>query len=200
MKLQFKHPADVTTGAVLAGGKSSRMGRDKGMMKINGMTLVERTYHLLGNIFPKVIIISNRAGYYKTGAEVYKDLIPGKGPMGGIYTALYVAESPFVLAVACDMPFVNEELLHHILKYAEPKIDAVVPVYDDTPQPLCAVYQKTCLPKMEQMLRKGNFKLQYLLTILRTCYLTIDSGKQWCSPHLFLNVNTMKDYQKALSL
>lgn len=198
MKPKFKYPADEMTGAVLAGGRSSRMGRDKGLMKIDGITLTERTWRLLREVCPQAIIIANRSGYENLGAEVHKDLIPEKGPMGGIYTALQKAETPFVLTLACDMPFVDARMLNYIIRHAEPKYDAVVPVHKSTPQPLCAVYQKTCLPRVEEMLNEGNYKLQYMLAIAHTLFLTIDKKEDWYNPNLFMNINTQGDFQKAL--
>ncbi len=198
MKIKFRYPFDETTGAVLAGGRSSRMGRDKGLMEMDGIALTERMWRLLKEVCPKAIIIANRNGYEKIGAEVYNDLIPGKGPMGGIHTALQKAETPFVLTLACDMPFANARMLNYIIQHAGTKYDAVVPVHENMPQPLCAVYQKTCLPGLEEMMNKGNYKLQYLLATVSTRLLMIDKKKDWYSPNLFMNVNTPDDFQKAL--
>ncbi len=120
------------TSIVLAGGKSLRLGRSKALEVIGGRSLIERVVERLEPVSNQLLIVTSKKQSDLPairGAEVLIDLYPGKGPLGGIYTGLVAARSSQSIAVACDMPFINSELLSHMVDMSE-DFDAVVPRWE----------------------------------------------------------------------
>ncbi len=155
---QVKSQLIGVTGVILAGGKSSRFGRNKAFVEIDGTRLIERVARLMGSIFKRLIIISNTPREYSyLQLPVYVDLIKGLGPIGGIYTGLEVIEDDAGFFVACDMPFINEGLVRYIIDVRD-DFDAVVPRINRLTEPLHALYSKSCLPAVRKLIRSGNFQ------------------------------------------
>lgn len=147
------------TGIVLAGGKSSRMGANKAFIEFGGKRLIETTVDCLKALFPEVLIIANDPPLYAyLGVKVASDLIPDSGSLGGIYTGLSTASHPACFFVACDMPFLNAELIKLLVREAE-GWDAVVPRVRGELQPLHAVYAKSCLPLMKESIDASVLKI-----------------------------------------
>src|SRR5579875_3832675 len=117
----------AATGAVMAGGKSSRLGRDKALLTIDGETLLARALRCVASVTAEQLVIGppERAAQ-APGVRVVPDAYPGSGPLGGIYSALQAASHDSVLVVACDMPFLNGALLAYLLTLA-PGYDVVLP-------------------------------------------------------------------------
>ena len=103
------------TGVILAGGKSSRMGTDKGLLELNGKPLIQYAIDTLKSIGLEIIIISNNSDYEQFGFPVYPDIIPDKGPIGGVYTALSYSSTEKNLIVSCDTPFLSKKLLNYLI-------------------------------------------------------------------------------------
>ena len=107
---------DDVSGVILAGGKSSRYGKNKAFIKINGIPLIEKVITVMGSVFQELIIITNTPHKYShLRLPVYKDLIEGLGPLGGIFTGLTAISKDAGFFVACDMPSLNRELLRHMV-------------------------------------------------------------------------------------
>lgn len=141
-------PDSEITGAILAGGRASRLGgRDKGTLVVDGRTIRERQREALSEVCSEVLIIDRAA-----------DLIPGCGPLGGVHAALSRAAASTVLVLACDMPFVPAALLAHLAALAR-HADAVVPRTEDGYHPLCAAYTRACLGPFARRLAMGRFKM-----------------------------------------
>ena len=120
--------------------------------------------------------------------------------MGGVYTGLASTTAFYNLVVACDMPFLNPELLGYLVNLA-PNYDAVVPVIDNIPQPLHAVYSKKCLVPMEQLLQQNKLKLRGVFSLVNTRYVTASETNRFDPEHLsFFNINTRADLTKAKAL
>ena len=118
------------TGVVLAGGKSIRFGKNKAIAEINGERLISRVVNMLGLVFEKIIIISNSPYEYRyLDVPIYEDIIKGLGPLGGIYTGLSYMDCEAGFFVACDMPFLNEHLIRHMIEIRT-DYDAVIPKID----------------------------------------------------------------------
>jgi len=105
---------------VLAGGKSKRMGTDKGLVKFKGNPMISHIIEILDKLNLKTSIVSSNEEYLKFGKPVYKDVIPNKGPLGGLYTALEYSQAPMVLLLACDMPSINSKGIQSLMTVAEP--------------------------------------------------------------------------------
>jgi molybdopterin-guanine dinucleotide biosynthesis protein A len=140
---------------ILAGGKSSRLGRDKNFETVGNISLLERVMLVISS-FDDDIIVATSSGQSFLGLSKYKrvriltDIFPDKGALGGIYTGLIHSNSSYNLVVASDMPFLNKALLKYMIRLA-PGFDAVVPRVGCHVEPLLAVYSKKCIgltPKM----------------------------------------------------
>ncbi|MES0278824.1 MAG: molybdenum cofactor guanylyltransferase, partial [Dehalococcoidales bacterium] len=155
------------TSIVLAGGKSLRLGRDKATEILNGQSLVKRVVTSLSSLTSDIIVVSGSDkdslgldGY--PGLRVVSDVYPGKGPLVGIYSGLTASASSYNLVAACDMPFLNLELIAYLLKETD-GYDVVLPRLDNMVEPLHAVYTKSCLAPIEQMIKQDTLSVNRLL-------------------------------------
>ena len=132
--------------------------------------------------------------------RVVVDLHPGGGSLGGIFSGLSAAHHPWAMVVACDMPFLNLDLVRRMLSLRE-GADAVVPVLDGRPEPTHAIYSKVCLPYMEQLLLANDLKISLFFDKVRVSYVPEDEILS-LDPDLlsFFNVNSPDDLEKALAL
>ncbi len=201
------------TVAIIAGGKSSRMGTDKSFVSLLGKPMIE---HLLERVAhlgqQQTILITNRqAEYAHLGLPMYADVLPDKGSLGGIYTALYHSQTPCTLVLACDMPLVNPALLAYMIGLAaeSPKADApeeapfdvIVPRVNGYPEGLHAVYRRTCLPAIRQRLDADQLKVIGFYAAVRVRTLDEPEYRAF-DPHglSFFNVNTPDELQQAQRL
>ena len=183
------------TAIILAGGKSSRMGRDKGLLIWQDKSVVEHAIQLTKQFCQETIIITKDKNYLHFGVPVFPDCIPDKGPAGGIYTGLLHSNSAYNLVIACDMPLITIELLQFLQIQNSINDDALVPVYQGNPQPLCAIYAKKCLKKLENFLRKDMLKMNEILKLLNTKYVTVPENLVHSKYQLFYNVNTPEEFE-----
>lgn len=188
------------TGAVLAGGKSSRMGRNKALLTFGGKRLIERIVSALRNLFPEVLVIGGTPGPYDDlGVRVVSDLIPEKGSLGGIYTAVAAARHPHAFVMACDMPFFNSPLVRHMRALAA-EADIVIPRSPEGLQPLHAIYGKACLPHMEEAIRSDDLKITRFFRQVRVREVGPEALAALDVEGLaFLNANTPEEFAEALA-
>ena len=140
----------------LAGGQSRRMGRDKALIDYQGRPIIAHVIETLCALSDDVIVVSNRSEIYgRFGARVVADYEPPCGPLGGIAVGLAAAQHDLVAVVACDMPFLNIELLRRLIDAAE-GVDAVVPKTGDEFEPLHAVYRHTCHAPIVRRIEQGD--------------------------------------------
>jgi molybdopterin-guanine dinucleotide biosynthesis protein A len=189
----------VVSSIVLAGGKGSRLGRDKALELIGDRSLIQRVMQRLMLISEQILIVGSPCRFdlpADCSAEYKQDLYPGKGPLGGIYTGLIASKSFYNLVVACDMPFLNVELLRYLIKLA-PGFDAVVPRLEKV-QPLHAVYSKSCLNDMRTQLENKQLGVTRFLNTISVKYVEQAEcqsfGPQFLS---FFNINSREDLAKA---
>ncbi len=187
------------TGIILAGGKSSRMNHDKGLLLLDGKPLVEHVISQAQKVCTSIMIISNQSGYEKLKFPVHEDLLKDCGPMAGIYTGLYYSQTAHNLVLGCDIPFVNEGLLQYIIEGFD-NFDAVIPTSGDLLQPLCGAYNKQCMEKLKEALDSKNYKIQDVIKLLNRKLLVIDKGLSFYSEHLFTNINTESALEEAQKL
>jgi len=194
-----------TASIVLAGGGSSRLGREKWAELIAGKSLIERAVTRLSSLSAEILIViskrQSRSSFSSYAeAKTVVDLYPGKGSLGGIYTGLVYSASFHNLAVACDMPFLNPDLLRYMIDLS-PDFDVVIPRIGDLKEPLHAVYTKNCLLPMERLLKGGNLRVAGLLDSVRVRYVEKDEIDRFDPEHLsFFNVNTQADLERARML
>lgn len=151
--------AAPATIAILAGGQSRRMGTDKALLSLAGQPLIERVAHRCQTLGLPLIVIANHAERY-TGLDlpVFPDVIPGKGSMGGIYTALVHSDTPHTLCIACDMPFVSPPLMARLIELAA-GYDVVIPEVDGRMQALHAVYGQGCRQTFQEHIQTDRLKI-----------------------------------------
>jgi len=190
----------TVTVAINAGGKSSRMGTDKAFVQLDGKPLIQHVIDRTVDLGQaETILITNRpADYAHLGLPMFADVHPDKGSLGGIYTALTCADNPFVLVLACDMPFVNPALLKFMLSKITDDVDIVVPRVDGYPQGLHAIYRKTCLDPIKAQLDMNRLKVIRFYEEMRVCYLDEDDYNEYdADGQSFANVNTPDELEDA---
>lgn len=192
----------LITGIILAGGKNSRMGYEKALLQIGGRRIIEVVSSMLRQLTREVLIVSgNEDIYFPYCDRVVKDIEPGRGPIGGIYTGLVSASSDRSLVVACDMPFVSLSL-GRLLAGATDGYDIVVPKYRGYPEPLFAVYSKTCIEPICKQIARCDYRVTGFYKDMRVKYIEEDMMRQVESQleRAFFNVNTPADLEKARAM
>ncbi len=189
------------TAAIIAGGRSRRMKREKAFLKLGGKALIERVLEVLCPLFPHVLINSNTPQRFQCwGVPVIPDIVPDRGPLGGIYTALVHAGTEYVFCVACDLPFLNPDLIT-VLQAEARNCDILVPrTSDGRHHPLHAVYSKNCLTTIKQRLQHNQLKISELFFFSQLTIHYLDQ-KQILpfdpDSKAFMNLNTPDDFRQA---
>jgi molybdopterin-guanine dinucleotide biosynthesis protein A len=186
------------SGFVLAGGKSTRMGQDKAAVTLNGLTLLQHALAALREVCGDVAILGKQELYGALG-QVYEDIFPGCGPLGGIHAALSNSKTQFNLIIAVDTPFLAPKFLSYLADRAIDS-DAIVttPEIDDYTQPLCTVYSLDFRSIAEQALKKGNYKIVPLFPRDRTLVIKEAELRRFAfAADMFENLNTPEDLARA---
>lgn len=183
---------------VLAGGQSTRMGRDKAFVEFEGRTLLTRALDLARSVSPDVWIVGTCAKF-AAFAPTVEDIFPGSGPLGGIHAALRSSSADLNLIVAVDLPFVTPELLSYLVERTrESPATVTVPHCGQGNQPLCAVYRRAFADAAEIALKEGRFKIDALFVNESTQVIDEDELKRkGFSAEMFRNLNTPEDLSKA---
>ncbi len=189
---------------IQAGGQSSRMGRDKGLLPFQGTTLIQYILGQLNRIGDETLIISNRPGDYENfGPTVYSDVIRDCGALGGIYSAVFYAKHDVCAILACDMPFINIPLLHHLINLA-PGYDVIIPRLEpnEYTEPFRTVYRKkTCLPVIKRQLDAGELKVSEFFDDVKIRYVEKEELQRFDKNLIsFTNINTPDDLESAEKL
>ena len=190
-------------GFILAGGASSRMGQDKGLLRLDGQTLIEHVRAALSPVVARTRVVSARHDESDLPLPVVPDIFHDCGALGGLHAALKAARTPWSAVVSCDLPFVSAELFLRLASLRTPAAAAVVPLQrDGRVQPLCALYrQDGCLKVVEEMLTNGELRPRMLLTKVRARLVAPDEYADLKEADLFfLNVNTPVELKQAAAL
>jgi molybdenum cofactor guanylyltransferase len=184
------------TGIVLSGGKSSRMGKEKGLCLLKGKPLIEYSIELLLQFCETIIISSNKTDYDYLGHQIVKDEITGIGPAAGIFSCLQASGSDENFVLSCDTPMISIELIRIILSHDKKNTDALIPVYNGFPEPLSALYRKSCLPAFVESINDGQYKIQDILKKVNVNFVELTPANSIIHPLSFTNVNTSEDIMK----
>ena len=189
---------DSITGVVLAGGKSSRMGRSKALLPFKGKPLVELCLARLSEIFSRVILSVNQDDAFShLTTERIVDRYVETGPMGGIASVLESGQAK-IFCAACDMPFLNKSLIEYLSTFAD--CDAVIPVWKGRPEVLHAIYSNTVLPSFQSALHQSRFRIMDALMESNIRYVHEEEIRRMDPQGLsFQNVNTPADYDQLLN-
>jgi molybdopterin-guanine dinucleotide biosynthesis protein A len=182
------------TCAILAGGKSRRMGRDKATLQVGGKTLVKRVYDEAKDIFEEVFIISNRhRSMAGIDAPILKDIIPIQSPIVGLVSALLYSRNPYVFILACDLPFISQRSMEFILSEAQGE-DLIIPRTTGGYEPLYALYNKSCIPSLFRLIERNKLKVTDVFPYIT---MKVLPGEHHCFMNrghsVFINVNAMDD-------
>jgi len=183
---------------ILAGGENKRIPFIKGFLETAEGRIVEVTIQRLRKVFNRIILSTNTPEYYYyLGLPMVGDIIRVKGPMTGIFSALSLPDVSAVFVTACDMPDINGILIKYIAGRWMSEYDAVVPVFNNEPQPLFGVYSKRAARRMEEALHHEKRSLRGFLRDCNVLYIQeTEIRKIDPEGRSFVNINTMQDFEK----
>ena len=181
--------------AILSGGRSRRMGRDKSFMLLDGEPLIRRVANTLAEVFDEVFAVSNRRkGYEELGLRVVKDVLPGNDSLGGLHAAVSQVPGSYVFVAACDMPLLQPSLLRHMAGRAD-GWDVVLPIKNSWGEPLCALYSGACEPHIRRSIQDDQLKLIAFHENVRVLRIEEEEWRTVDPDGLsFVNVNTPEDF------
>ena len=182
---------------IQAGGKSSRMGENKALIEFRGEKLVERMIRRVSHLSDDLLVVTNQPEVFLfLNVRVEVDLIPGIGALGGVYTALEKAKNQYVAILACDMPFVNPDLLKAEYELAQKRVlDVLVPRTEKGLEPLHSIYRKeACLNAVRSSIEQKQFRVISWFASVNTFEFGVELIKIY-DPELlsFFNINTPQD-------
>ncbi|MEK6710262.1 MAG: molybdenum cofactor guanylyltransferase [Nitrospinota bacterium] len=190
---RFAFPA-----AILAGGMSRRMGREKHLLPLGGEPLIRRMARLLEGVFSRVLVVAVPAApFAELGFEAVEDLLPGNDSLGGLHAAVSHARAPHVFVCGCDMPFLQPALLRGLASRAD-GADVVIPILGGYPESLCAVYGQGCEAPIRRRIGECRLKMIGFHEEVRTVRVEEAEWRAWDPEGLsFRNLNTPEDYARA---
>jgi molybdenum cofactor guanylyltransferase len=186
------------TGFILAGGASKRMGRSKAHLLIGHETMIERQIHLLRCLCRSVAVLGPPEEFRSIAVPVFADRLPGRGPLGGLYTGLLYTRTDYNLFLSCDLPFMGVRFLRYLCGRAlESGADATVPESREHRfHPLCAVYRRRALWAIRASLLAGQNKASsFFCRVRRQVLTTREIARAGIGLRVFGNMNTPEDYE-----
>lgn len=187
------------TGILLAGGMSSRMGSEKGRMKLGNRNLYEYPLQVLEACCDEILISTCNDSVIPAAYHRVCDEFRGIGPMGGIYTCLKYSSNDLNVILSYDMPGVTVSLIKHLLKEVE-AFDIVVPAQNPKQvEPLCGIYRKNALAVFESCIQRNEFAVHKVLKLSKSKIVRIDRHMSCWNPHLFININRVEDLESLPS-
>ena len=185
-------------GYILAGGKSSRMGADKGLLLLEGKPMIQYVIEQAQTLFDNLVIVSNNPEYKKFGLEVIPDLIKNIGPAGGIYTALNHSDKRLNFIVSCDMPFITKEAFEFIIKNTNDHQIILLENKGKT-EPLFGIYSKDCKDIWLELIEQETIQLQKMILYFKLKTIPVENHKIF-KENFFKNINTKEDFDNAINL
>lgn len=192
-------------GIVLAGGKSLRFGNDKISEAIGSKSLLQQVITSLRFLGGEIIVVTSDEHPISESIDhpklrILTDILPGKGPLGGIHTGLVASTTEYNLVVASDMPFLNEALLRYLIEISE-GYDITVPRVGKLVEPLHAIYARSCLDPMAEMIKQERLSIYQLFRRVRVRYMEAAEIERFDPEHRSLfNINTKADLAAARRL
>ena len=201
---------DDITAIILSGGKSSRMGTNKSLLKIGEKTIIERLRNLLQSMFKDVILITNDPDDYKfLGLPIYEDIFRHRGPLAGIHSGLKHSKTDLNFIISCDLPFMTMEMINYLIEYKTNKLVTVAKA-DGFIQQLAGKYSKECLSPSEKILielinnenrnavqKKRKCNVLSLIDLVGAEIISAES-LPFYKEDLYFNMNRTEDYNFLL--
>lgn len=182
------------TGIILAGGKSARMGTDKGFLKLNSKTFIEHSIEALKPLVSKIIIVSNNPDYDIFNFERVEDIIKDAGPLAGLYSGLKQSKTEFNLVLSCDVPLINQEILASLIEAQDSYTDIVQIVSQGQSMPLIALYNKRCESVFYKLLIHNERRLHIAVNQCKVKNIELNFKNDLFT----LNINTPEELKKVV--
>lgn len=179
------------TAILLAGGKSTRMKKEKGLMLLGNKTLIEHVIDALKKITNNIVIITQNPGYEIFGYPCYADVFQDKGPLGGIYSGLKRSLTQKNLIVGCDMPFLSEAMLTKLI-HETGEEDVLLTEHLGKAEPLFSIFDKKCIPHIRLLIEQNQLKITKALQNFKTRVISFDN-EEWFKGNEFTNINSMEE-------
>lgn len=190
------------TAIILAGGKSSRMGFDKQLLKIDERRLMDSLIHKLDKHFEEIIIVTNRSELYIGLSHIItSDILKDKGPLGGIHAGLKISSSQYAFIVACDMPNINMEYVNFMKnQLTDPNSKGCITEFGNWIEPFSSFYSADLMEYIEGYLNTGRRSINGLIKDFKMTYIPEDKARKFSSNwDMFLNLNTKEDLDNYLA-
>ncbi|MBT3301766.1 MAG: molybdenum cofactor guanylyltransferase [Bacteroidetes bacterium] len=181
-------------GIILCGGKSSRMGKDKGLLKFDGKSLMENAISILKPYADQIIICSNNTNYKQFNYPVIPDIIKDIGPAAGILTGLNYSNTDYNIVISCDTPFVDAALIDHLLLSHKSNFDATIPVHGQHVEPLVGIYSKNFIKTLNKYIKQNILKMNRILKDSINIQFVDMKDELLRNKNLFFNINTPSDF------
>ncbi len=180
---------------ILAGGKSSRMGSDKGMLQLHDQALIEYVIQHLRPVFSNIFIVSENKNYEKYGLPLVQDVVKNCGPAGGIDAALHHTHSASIFIISCDMPFADSASIEKLISLHQDNEITLVK-NESQIEPMFTIIPAACRIRWRELIQNGIYKLSELFSAFT---ITFAEGREFTklNPHLFNNVNTPQELEQA---
>ncbi|WP_034230224.1 molybdenum cofactor guanylyltransferase [Aquimarina pacifica] len=177
------------TAIILAGGKSSRMGSDKGLLLFKGIPFIQHIINAVAPLVNDIIIVSSNPNYSAFGLQRIEDIVPDSGPIGGLHAGLTRTKTENNLVISCDVPLVTSELLKKLIAHEKEDFDSIQFEAAGKTMPLIALYRKNCAAVCEKLLISGERRLRQLVLNVNTKTIQVSEKEQF----LVANINTIED-------
>ena len=186
------------TGIILSGGKSCRMGKDKGLCMLGDRPMISFGLAVLEDLCEEILISANDDEYLRFGHTIVKDEVKNIGPLGGLYSSIRQAGNEDILVLSCDMPFVNTALFEHLLRHKGNAL-AAIPEFQGWIEPTCGYYRKEILSIIKQQIDNQEYSLRTMLEKANYKKVQINEQMPLYTPYIFSNINEQTDMFAAES-
>ncbi|MCF6307800.1 MAG: molybdenum cofactor guanylyltransferase [Flavobacteriaceae bacterium] len=182
------------TAIILAGGKSSRMGTDKGFVSYKNKPFVQHIIDVIRPLVNEIIIISNNSNYDIFGLIRFEDLITNTGPLAGIYTGLHHSKTEYNLVISCDVPLISSEVIEKLIEQISDDVDVVQLQSNGREMPLIAIYKKQCEHLIKRKLNIGERRVREVLKQCKVKTVILEKELEVFTT----NINTPTDLKNVL--
>ena len=182
------------TGIILAGGKSTRMKQDKGLVSFQGKLMVSHIIEKLESVTKKIMIITQNPAYEQFGYPCFADSIKDSGPLGAIYTGLRYSSTQKNLVVGCDTPFFSVHILN-ALRASSGEEAALIAEHNGKKEPLFAIYDRHCMAHFHSCILEGKLKITDALEQLNSAVINFDEA-EWITGNEYANINTPEELEQ----
>lgn len=180
------------TGIILAGGKSSRIGSDKGFLLLNEKAFIQHIIEAMQPLVNDIIIVSNNPDYDIFNLKRVTDLMENSGPLAGIYTGLHHSNTENNLVLSCDVPLINTETLKKLTTNIEEHIDVIQLESKGKTMPLIAMYKTHCKNKFFELLQQGEKRLRFAVKQCNVKTITLNTELE----KFTVNINTTNQFNE----